>query len=158
MRSVLCGYASEHASMGRREQKERERKRAASSCQSLDRFLPPKKIISDGADRSESAADTSLASGTSAPARVGELDGTGGDDRYVVMSDMAQTSSELPSSEPAMLPSAQCRSDDAAHGSRHTGGQSCDPVDIGSIFSRVKSPREFWNVVQFLSTAQKCVQ
>ena len=69
--------------MGHREQKERERKQAASSCQSLDRFLPPKKIISDGADRSESAADTSLASGTSAPARVGEVDGTGGDDRDV---------------------------------------------------------------------------
>jgi len=33
--------------MGRHEQKERERKRAAASCQRLDAFLPPKKKASE---------------------------------------------------------------------------------------------------------------
>ena len=32
--------------MGRREQRERERKRAASTCQTLDRFLPAAKRVS----------------------------------------------------------------------------------------------------------------
>ncbi len=54
--------------MGRCEQKERESKWAAASCQSLDHFLPPKNKPSGGAQaaRSEFTSDTSLASIASA--------------------------------------------------------------------------------------------
>ena len=54
--------------MGRREQKERERKRAASSFESLERYLLPKKKKSDGAQAATrceyTACGTSLASAT----------------------------------------------------------------------------------------------
>ena len=46
--------------MGRREPKERERKRAAASCQSLEQFLPSKKkptVGTDGTASSESPGD-----------------------------------------------------------------------------------------------------
>ena len=36
--------------MGRREQKARERKRAAATCQSLEKFLPPKKRSAEDND------------------------------------------------------------------------------------------------------------
>ena len=45
--------------MGRHEQKERERKRAAASCQRLDAFLPPKKKASE-CDEFEEIDCTSL--------------------------------------------------------------------------------------------------
>ena len=58
----MCTHVSVHliAVMGRREQKERKRKRAAATCQSLKRVLPPKKMTVLGSDGAhlQSAGDT----------------------------------------------------------------------------------------------------
>ena len=77
--------------MGRREQKERERKRAAASCHMLDRFMSSKKPKQDETSCSEStslesdtdkAKDQSPAESTlvaSAPSTSGELSVCGDD-------------------------------------------------------------------------------
>lgn len=143
--------------MGRRKQNERETKRAASTCQSLDRFLPPKKIANTGVrcDCSELVADTFLASDTLAPAPVQR--GTGGEDSDVVDLDMAQPSSDLQRSASAVLPSKQHHLDDAAHCTQHSGGPNCHLMDIGIIFSRATTAAEFSNELKALSTIARSI-
>ena len=63
MRCDMCAnfnLARAKSGHGRLEQKERERKWAASNCQCLYWFLPPKKKKSDGVAFSESSGDSSL--------------------------------------------------------------------------------------------------
>lgn len=139
------------AAMGRREQKERERKRAAAICQSLEQYLPPKKITAanDGAVGSESASDTSMASSSAATVvsatQRSEVD----------------FSSEHPSSESAtaLLPSCSRSTDNDPESERchEKTGQACTstPVDIGDVFSQAKTSGEFCRAMQTLTAAQK---
>lgn len=140
------------AARGRREQKERERKRAAAICQSLEQYLPPKKKITaanDDAVGSKSASDTSMASSSAATVvsatQRSEVD----------------FSSEHPSSESAtaLLPSCSRSTDNDRESERchEKTGQACTstPVDIGDVFSQAKTSGEFCRAMQTLTAAQK---
>ena len=137
--------------MGRREQKERERKRAATMSQSLQKFLPPKKKAAvntegDAASESQTAAAVScdtLASHKSA-------------------SSTADLSPEV-SSEPAAAQIPSCSSAEVHSEppgndrivSQEPAQGSCPPADIGDIFVRAKSSADFCSTVHSLTITQK---
>ena len=122
--------------MGRREQKERERKRAAAIFQSLEQYLPPRKKITvgnDGAAGSESVGTSSVVSAT--------------------VTHLARETTPHP---PGPATSEYRTGDDpeSKSGQQKTG-RGCNPVDIGDIFSQAKSSGEFCKAVQTLTAARK---
>lgn len=118
--------------MGRREQKEREKKRAAATCQTLEQFLPPKKrttVITD-ATASSPSEPSIPATPDHSPELSTSTEGT---------EDLQCSSGELHTD----IDELTCQQ------------QSVGPVDIGDIYLQAKSSREFCNAVQALTIRQK---
>ena len=134
--------------MGRREQRERERKRAASICQSLEKFLPKKKKASDSAvnDNEHYETDDSVYVSGVTEAKCTDDDGDGdGSDNEV--ESIAYTRVDAATCVEGTVSS----SEDAA-----TEGTSCElPVDIGEIYTRSKTASEFSKAMHTLNSAQK---
>ena len=116
--------------MGRCEQKERERKRAAASCHMLDRFMSSKKPKQDETSCSES---TSLESDTDKA------------------KDQSPAESTLVASAPSTSGELSVCGDDLVHRPQETSTK----VDIGEIFSRSKTPKEFSEAMKTLTLSQK---
>lgn len=121
--------------MGRREQKERERKRAAAACQSLEKFLPRKKRTAEdnGGVHLQSAGDTLPTSSS--------------------VSLLSSESTAAPIIQPCSHKEVRTgHHPETCH--QHSGGD-CTSVDIGDILSQAKSSREFCKAMQALTIAQK---
>ena len=99
--------------MGRREQKERERKRAAASCQMLERFLSKK---SKTGEVSSELNDSSVQN---------------------EMQPSLQTTPATDTSPPSTSQESVCNDYDVC---QH---QETSKVDIGEIFYKAKTPKEF---------------
>ena len=112
--------------MGRREQKERERKRAAASCQILERFLSKK--LKTGEVSSE-LNDSSVQ-----------------DEMQPSLQTTPPTDTSLPSTSQE---SAVCNYYNVC---QH---QETSKVDIGEIFYRAKTPKEFSYAMKTLTMSQK---
>lgn len=139
--------------MGRRQQKERERKRAAAICQSLKPYLPPKKKTTQGnhdavaclaGSESVSGTSTWVISALTQPNVRSESDGTATVDSLPERpSSVSAAVALLPprSESPCCTP---CSSREYRTGTDGEDlencclqtGQGCTPVDIG-VFCRV---------------------
>ena len=155
--------------MGRRQQKERERKRAAAICQSLKQYLPPKKKTTEGnhdaaaCSESVSGTSTSVISALTLPNVRSESNGTATVDSLPERpSSVSAAVALLPprSESPCCTPcsSREYRSgtdgEDLENCCLQTG-QGCTPVDIGDIFLQAISSAEFCKALQTLTAAQK---
>ena len=122
--------------MGRREQKARERKRAAATCQSLEKFLPPKKRTAEDNDS-------------------GQLQSAG--DVLPTSSSTSLRSSESAAATPIVQPcfTKDVRTENHEETCNKQSGEDCTIVDIGDVFLQAKSTREFCNAMQEITMAQK---
>ena len=112
-------------SMGRREQKERERKQAAASCQVLERFLSKKSKTSEV---SSELNDSSVQN---------------------EMEPSLQTTPATDTSTPSTSQESVCNDYDVC---QH---QEISKVDIGEIFYKAKTPKEFSYAMKTLTMSQK---
>ena len=141
--------------MGRRERRERERKRAAASCQSLDGFLAKKKKTTNDDGTSDCVEVPSSLSSTEQASVEHEVDTT------------LAASSEGSTADPEELPEESTVTTSTA-----TAVSSSDlplprtptllrtdeeqtVTDIGELYNASKSSSEFCGVVQGLTSAQK---
>ena len=138
--------------MGRRSQKECERKRAASTCQSIETFLPPKRKATTTSDsesgHSTVSVDPNQSVGTSTADNQTDLvqllepscsaDAIGGEYRVT-----ATTFQE-----------AECSCHSVDSGSEPVSGAAAIH-DIGDIFVQAKSPSDFCRELQSLLPSQK---
>lgn len=122
--------------MGRKEQKARERKRAAETCQRLDSFLPPIKKISFESDADESSHDKPESSD--------------------VTSSVALSSSPELLNSTAQPQSIPCSSGTEVCTSDVNESFNSAAADIGDLYLCTnKSPGEFCKAVQSLTIEQK---
>ena len=111
--------------MGRREQKERERKRAAASCQMLERFLSKK---SKTGEVSSELNDSSVQN---------------------EMQPSLQTTPATDTSPPSTSQESVCNDYDVC---QH---EETSKVDIGEIFYKAKTPKKFSYAIKTLTMSQK---
>ena len=169
--------------MGRREQRERQRKRAASTCQSLEKFLPRKKKESDSStnselserQRCETVESVSSADGASSNASQpsDQFQSSSHESCSLVAVSEPETDSD-DVSDNQVQPIATCSaattctfvegngagsSESAAaaaaddHDNDDTG---CElPIDIGEIYTKSETVSEFCKAMHTLNSAQK---